>query len=78
MKKALGLGFSMEIDSDWMLGSAKDFKQKKKEMSVGTMPISMYTCIYMCVLTVGAKLDGARLGETVGFVLGSADGFGYV
>ena len=30
------------------------------------------------VLTVGAKLDGARLGDSVGFVLGSADGFGYV
>ena len=42
------------------------------------MPISMYTCIYMCVLTVGAKLYGARLGDSVGFVLGSADGFGYV
>ena len=42
------------------------------------MPISMYTCIYMCVLTVGAKLYGARLGDSVGIVLGSDDGFGCV
>ena len=33
------------------------------------------TCV---VLTVGAELDGARLGDSVGFELGSADGFGYV
>jgi len=43
------------------------------------MPIIMCTpCIYMCVLTVGAKLDGARLGDSVGSELGSADGFCYV
>ena len=40
------------------------------------MPISVYTCIYVCVLTVGAELDGARLGDSVGAVLGSDDGFG--
>ena len=39
---------------------------------------SSFVHFNIVVLTVGAKLDGVRLGVSVGFVLGFADGFGYV
>lgn len=67
----------MEIDSDWMLGSAKDSKKRNIEMSVWYHAHHyVYTLhLYSVVLTVGAVLDGVRLGDSVGAVLGSDDGF---
>lgn len=70
----------MDLGLDSMLGSANmNMKKVILRLAYGIMLIIIYTFIYLVyLLTVGAELDGARLGDSVGIVLGSDDGFGCV